>query len=150
MTNLEIQSKLTDLTTVLKKEDFIYDFLLAYGISKTSVTRLKKGDFNLSKQEGEVLYKSKVFFKQESGDKLLSEIELLAGEERITKHSPRFIILTDFETFVAKDLKTGANKDIRLKDLSKHFDFFLPLTGAEVYKSTNDNKADRDAAYRLA
>ena len=30
-------------------EEFIYDFLIAYGISKTSVSRLKKGDFNLSK-----------------------------------------------------------------------------------------------------
>ena len=30
-------------------EEFIYDFLIAYGISKTSVSRLKKGDFSLSK-----------------------------------------------------------------------------------------------------
>jgi len=34
-------------------DEFIYDFLIAYGISKTSVTRLKKGDFNLSKNTDE-------------------------------------------------------------------------------------------------
>ncbi len=36
--------------------EFIYDLLSAYGISKTLVTRLKKGDCNLSKVEGEILY----------------------------------------------------------------------------------------------
>jgi hypothetical protein len=50
------------------KEEFIFDLLLAYGVSKTSITRLKKGDFNLSKNEGEVLYKKKVFFKVEKAE----------------------------------------------------------------------------------
>lgn len=40
------------------------DLLLAYGISKTSITRLKSGDFNLSKVDDEILYKKKIFFKQ--------------------------------------------------------------------------------------
>ena len=150
MTNKEIQSKLAEIVTCLNPDEFIYDFLIAYGISKTSITRLKKGDFNLSKEEGEVLYKGKVFFKVERGDRLLSETEHFATEERVARYNPRFIILTDFKTLVAKDTKTGSNKDIALSDLSKHFDFFLPLTGAEVYKASNDNKADRDAAYKLA
>ncbi len=42
-------------------DEFIYDFLLAYGISKASVTRLKKGDFNMLRVPGEVLYRGKVF-----------------------------------------------------------------------------------------
>ncbi|MEA2091890.1 MAG: DNA methyltransferase, partial [Campylobacterota bacterium] len=36
------------------------------------------------------------------------------------------------------------------EDLPKHFDFFLPLAGSEVYKASNDNEADRDAAYKMA
>jgi type I restriction-modification system DNA methylase subunit len=51
---------------------------------------------------------------------------------------------------VAKDLKTKANIDIPITDLPNYYDFFLPLSGAEVYKSKNDNKADREASYQLA
>jgi type II restriction/modification system DNA methylase subunit YeeA len=150
MNSTEIENNLIALLENLDAEEFIYDFLLAYGISKTSITRLKKGDFNLSKVEGEVLYKGKVFFKVGKSDKLLFDAEESAKDERILKHSPRFVIVTDFETIVAKDLKTKLNRDFKIKELPKYFDFFLPLTGAEIYKSSNDNRADRDAAYKLA
>lgn len=150
MNTAHIESNLQQLVKTFTKDDFIYDLLLAYGISKTSITRLKKGDFNLSKIEGEVLYKNKVFFKVEKSDKLLLTVEEFSSNEQILKHNPRFIIVTDFETVLAKDLKTKINRDFKITDLPKYFDFFLPLTGAEVYKSSNDNKADRDAAYRLA
>ncbi len=124
--------------------------MLAYGISKTSVTRLKKGDYNLSKVDREVLYKNKLFFKVEQKDRLLIEAEEKAKEERIIKQNLRFVIITDFETIVAKDLKTRLNRDLHIAELPKYYDFFLPLTGAEIYKSSNDNKAHRDAAYKLA
>ncbi len=149
MNSKEIENNLSSLVENLNCEEFIYDFLLAYGISKTSITRLKKGDFNFSKVKGEVIYKNKIFFKTSSSDKLLIDIEEAAGNEQILKHNPRFIIVTDFETVVAKDVKTKRNRDFKIGELPKYFDFFLPLTGAEIYKSSNDNKADRDAAYKL-
>lgn len=131
-------------------EEFIYDFLIAYGISKTSITRLKKGDFNLSKNKNEILYKKKIFFKVEDGDKLLNTVDTLSKEESILKHKPRFVIVTDYKHLVAKDLKLGRNLDIELKELPRYFDFFLPLAGSEVYKASNDNEADRNAAYKMA
>ena len=111
---------------------------------------MKSGDFNLSKIEGEILYKKKIFFKVEKTDKLLSSIENVAKEERILKHSPRFVIVTDYKNLVAKDLKLRKNLDISIKDLPNHYAFFLPLAGSEVYHSTNDNEADRNAAYKMA
>lgn len=150
MDSRQIELNLKDLVINLNRAEFIFDFLLAYGISKTSITRLKKGDFNLSKNENEILYKNKIFFKIEKSDRLLLEAEEAAKEERILKHTPRFIIVTDFVTIIAKDLKTKINRDFPIAELSRYFDFFLPLTGAEIYKSSNDNKADRDAAYKLA
>lgn len=114
---------------------------MAYGISKTSITRLKNGDFNLSKVEGEILYKKKIFFKQLPTDKLLIFIESLAKEERILKHLPRFAVVTDYNNLVAKDLKLGKNLEISINDLPNHYAFFLPLSGSEVYHSTNDNEA---------
>jgi hypothetical protein len=150
MNSHEIEENVKRMMENFSKENFLFDLLLAYGISKTSITRLKSGDFNLSKVDGEILYKKKIFFKQLPTDKLLSSIESLAKEERIVKHSPRFAVVTDYKNLVAKDLKLGKNLDISIKDLPNHYDFFLPLAGSEVYHSTNDNEADRNAAYKMA
>ena len=50
---------------------------------------------------------------------------------------------------VAKDLKLDKNLDIKLKELPKYYDFFLPLAGAEAYHASNDNEGDRNAAYKM-
>lgn len=150
MNSKEIEHNINQIFENFSKEEFIFDLLMAYGISKTSITRLKKGDYNLSKIENEVLYKKKVFFKEESNDKLLCSIDTFSKEERILKHNPRFVILTDYKTLVAKDIKLGKNLDIPIQELPKYFDFFLPLAGSEVYNTKNDNKADREAAYKMA
>jgi hypothetical protein len=68
MSSTEIHNNVEQIIADFSKEEFIFDLLLAYGVSKTSITRLKKGDFNLSKNEGEVLYKKKVFFKVEKAE----------------------------------------------------------------------------------
>ena len=60
MNTSQIEKNVTALVDNFNEEEFVFDLLKAYGISKTSITRLKKGDFNLSKVEGEVLYKSKM------------------------------------------------------------------------------------------
>lgn len=150
MNSHEIEQNVKNIFKNFSKEEFLFDLLLAYGISKTSITRLKSGNFNFSKNEGEVLYKKKVFFKVEEKDKLLSSIEDAAKDEQILKYQPRFAILTDFNNLVAKDLKLGKNLDIDINDLPNHYAFFLPLAGSEVYHSTNDNEADRNAAYKMA
>lgn len=150
MTSSEIQLNVQNLIDNFSKEDFVFDLLTAYGISKTSVTRLRKGDYNLSKVDGEVLYKKKIFFKVEATGQLLNSIDEISKEERILKHKPRFAILTDHKQLVAKDLRLGKNLDIEIQELPNYFDFFLPLAGSEVYNATNDNEADRNASYKMA
>ena len=150
MTSKEIEQNLASLVQNIKNEDFIFDFLLAFGFPKASVSRLKSGDFNKSKVSGEILYKGKLFFKESQSGQMLYEIENFAKDEKILKQNPRFIILTDYKNIVAKDLKTRASKDFPIAELPNFKDFFIPLTGAEIYKSSNDNKADRDASYALA
>jgi len=61
----QIENNLQKLMNRFNKETFIYDLLLAYGLPKASITRLKKGDLNLSKVEGEICWKKKVFFRVE-------------------------------------------------------------------------------------
>ncbi|MGL5234638.1 MAG: type IIL restriction-modification enzyme MmeI, partial [Empedobacter falsenii] len=149
MKKSEIQQNLHTLSQNIEQENFIYDFLASFGLSKTTITRLKKGDYNLSKVDGELFYKGKIFFKVEQETNLLNLIDELAKDEKIKKQKPRFIVVTDFKDILAVDTKLGNNKEFPIEELSEQTDFFLPLSGAEIYRVSNDNKLDRDAAYKL-
>ncbi len=146
----QIEKNLTALVKNFNKESFVYDLLTAYGISKTSITRLKKGDFNLSKVEGEVLYKSKMLFKEVKSGALLNTIDELTKDVDSLKHNPRFVIVTDYKTLLAKDIRTGLALDTPILEIHKHFGFFLPWAGQEKYAQKNENYADRKASYKMA
>jgi hypothetical protein len=64
MKSHEVELNVKQMKEHFSKENFLYNLLLAYGICKTSITQLKSGDFNLSKVDGEIFYKKKIFFKQ--------------------------------------------------------------------------------------
>src|SRR5699024_9563602 len=149
MKKTEIHQHLITLAENIDHENFIYDFLLSFGISKTTITRLKKGDYNLSKEEGEVLYKGKIFFRPEFENELLSVIDTLAKDPKVKRAKPRFVVVTDFKTMVATDTRLHTNKEFPIEELADQVDFFLPLSGAEIYRVTRDNKIDRDAAYKM-
>ena len=150
MNSSQVEINLKNLINTFDKETFIYELLVAYGISRTTVTRLKKGDFNLSKVPGEVLYKKKVLFKEVLSDSLLTTIDEITKNEESLKHNPRFVIVTDYKTLLAKDTRTGLTLDIPILEIDKHFHFFLPWAGQEKYQQKNDTTADRDASYEMA
>lgn len=85
MTSKETEQHLENLVFNLNPSEFIYDFLLAFGFPKASVSRLKKGDFNMSKVAGEILYKGKIFFKEGQTGNMLFEVEELSKDSRIQK-----------------------------------------------------------------
>ena len=60
----QIEDSLKTIIKSLNKKSFIYEFLLAYGLPKASITRLQKGNLNLSKVDGEVSWKKKLLFKE--------------------------------------------------------------------------------------
>lgn len=150
MNTSQIEKNVTALVENFNKEEFVFNLLKAYGISKTSITRLKKGDFNLSKVEGEVLYKSKMLFKEVESGTLLNTIDELTKDVDSLKHNPRFVIVTDYKTLLAKDIRTGLALDTPILEIHKHFGFFLPWAGQEKYAQKNENYADRKASYKMA
>jgi len=148
--NIEaLENNLKALVTHINRDNFIYDLLTAYELPKASVTRLQKGDYNLSKVQGEILWKKKLFFKQETTLDLHQSIDQLSASSAITKQQPRFIIVTDFVTLLAVDTKTSDSLDILLTDLCKHYDFFLPWAGLEKTQFQSENPADVKAAERM-
>ena len=59
----QIEEKLTDIVNNYTEDNFIYELLETYDIPKATLTRLKKGDLNLSKNPDEIRLKRKLFYK---------------------------------------------------------------------------------------
>lgn len=146
----EIEKNLEKLVRNLSNEEFIFDLLLAYGTPRATVTLLKKGRHNLSKQDGQIILKKKLFFQEVNGHDLHETIDNLSNNVSTMRHSPRFIIVTDYSTLLAVDTKNRDQLDIEMKNIIKHYDFFLPWAGIEKHNHTNDNPADRKAAEKMA
>ncbi|WP_420580199.1 class I SAM-dependent DNA methyltransferase [Reichenbachiella sp.] len=143
----QIENNLQQLMKSFDRETFIYRLLRAYGLPKASITRLKKGNLNLSKIPGEISWKKKLVFKEEfEKDLHLTITELAHG----IKYAQRFVVVTDYQTLLAIDTKTDEKLDIELKDLPKHYDFFLPWAGMEKAQHADENPADVKAAERMA
>jgi type I restriction-modification system DNA methylase subunit len=143
----QIEINLQNLIKTFDKEAFIYELLLAYGLPKASITRLKKGNLNLSTIEGEISWKKKLFFKAEFNEDLHLTI---SGIAETLKHSERFVIVTDYKTLLAIDTKTEDKLDCAITDLAKHYDFFLPWAGMEKAQHADENPADVKAAEKMA
>lgn len=143
----QIENNLNKLIKSFDKETFIYDLLTAYYLPKASITRLQKGNLNLSKVPGEVSWKKKLFFKEEFKNDLHLTISNLKDE---LKHNQRFVIVTDYDSILAIDTQTDDKLDISLKDLPKHYDFFLPWAGMEKATHAAENPADVKAAVKMA
>jgi len=145
----ELEEGVRSLVTTLDKESFVYDLLLAYGQPKASISRLKKGDYNRSKNSGEVVWKKKLAFKHETTADLHEAIDRLQNDAAVTKHHPRFIVVTDFKTLLAVDTKTSDSLDTPIAELANHFDFFLPWAGLEKTQLQSENPADIKAAVKM-
>lgn len=147
MNLVDIENNIKRLLQAFNQDTFIYDLLLAYNLPKATVTRLQKGTANISKVPGEVSLKKKVFFKEIFNKDLhLGITELLDN----VKNDQRFLIVTDYRTLLAKDLKLNTTLDIKFVDLGKHYDFLLPLAGMEKAQLQNENPADIKAATKMA
>lgn len=143
----QIENNLKLLVYTLDKETFIYNLLESYYLPKASISRLQKGSLNLSKVQGEVSWKKKLFFKEELKNDLHLTISALKDE---LKHNQRFVIVTDYKTILAIDTLTKDQLDITITDLPKFYDFFLPWAGMEKATHASENPADVRAAEKMA
>lgn len=143
----QIETNLQELIADFNRETFIYDLLLAYGLPKASITRLRRGNLNLSKVDGDISWKKKLYFREEQSEDLHLTISDIA---KSLKQDERFVVVTDFTTVLAIDTKTDDRLDIDLQDLPKHYDFFLPWAGMEKAQHASENPADVKAAERMA
>ena len=150
MQTLKIEEDIKKIVENFSKENFIFDLLLTYGISKATVTLTKKGNSNLAKNDNQIIIKKKLFFEANETKDLHALIYDLQNNGKTYAHNPRFIIVTDYKTLLAVDTKTKQTLDIEIKDLYKRYDFFLPWSGKEKYVAPEESIADRKAAEKMA
>ncbi|KYC85386.1 class I SAM-dependent DNA methyltransferase [Heyndrickxia faecalis] len=150
MAIIDLEDKIVEIVNRKDHSDFLYELLDVYGIPKATITRLKKGNQNLTKRAGEVHLKNKVWFKEARKGKLFDGF--VEVEQQVTDLSakPRYILVTDFEGILAKDTKTKETIDINFEELPQYFDFFLAWKGIEKVEYEKENPADIKAAERFA
>lgn len=129
--------------------EFIFDLLLAYGKPQGNVTRLRSGSLSVAQDaETEVAQKNVVYFKETTGDPL-AVIDELKSSPIVVRYRTRFVIVTDYDELLAVDTKTGENLMISIRDIDKHFTFFLPWAGMEKAQYVAEAHADVKAAARM-
>ena len=145
-----LQENLENLSQNFSKETLIFDLLSVYGLPKSTISLLSKNPSKLSGKEDQIILKNKVLFHITTleEDEHVA-IDTLQKDKASYKFNPRFIIVTDFVTFLAIDTKTKETLDIDIKDLGKHYAFFLPWCGMEKSQHVNENPADIRAAYKM-
>lgn len=146
----QIEKNVTQLSNNVSKKTFIYNFLLAYGLPKSTITLLRNGTRNLSKRNDQVILKKKIFFQEVLNKDPHDTFETVRAEKNTYNHQPRFVIVTDYKTLLAIDSKTQDQLDIQINEIDKDFVFFLPLAGMEKIEYKNENPADVKAAERMA
>src|SRR5690625_7622904 len=98
MNKSEIRENLRKLSENIDPENFIYEFLECFGLSKTTITRLKKGDFNVEDQEPDVFNRRRIFFRPVESEQLYLEIDWLPQEKAAARFKRPSLFGTDFET----------------------------------------------------
>ena len=147
---ITLQENLENLGKSFTKERFIFDLLSVYELPKSTISLLSKNPSKLSGKENQIILKNKVFFHVTTleEDEHVA-IDAIQKDKNSNKFNPRFIIVTDFVTFLAIDTKTKDTLDIEIEDLGKHYAFFLPWCGMEKSQYTIENPADIRAAYKM-
>lgn len=132
-------------------DEFIFSFLDAYGFPKSTITRLRNGgDSRNVADGGDIGLKKKLYFRAvPAGHDVSAEAETLTSNNVIARNDIRFVIVTDFESMVAFDLKADERLETSLDELDKKYSFFLPLAGYEKAVMYSEHPADLKASEKM-
>ncbi|MDR7239659.1 DNA methyltransferase [Neobacillus drentensis] len=127
--------------------DFIYRFLLSYGMPKATIARLR---LNITGEEQSPVHvPNKIYYQFTSKSNLLSLFNLLK-RDNLNKIKARFICIANKDNILAYDMNTEETLLSSKKELYKSFDFFFPLIGREKKVITSHVTVNIKAAERFA
>ena len=133
------------------KKEYFFDFLHAYGLPKSTITLLKKGDKSRSVGlDGDIALTRKIYFKAIGQDEdLNATLAQLVESDVVTKNKIRFTVVTDFDGVVAYDSTSKEFLNTDLEVLDKQYAFFLPLAGYEKALMFSEHPADIKASENM-
>ncbi|MDE6734959.1 MAG: hypothetical protein K2J64_05785 [Desulfovibrio sp.] len=114
------------------QQDFIWEFLKAYGTSAATLKRLRLGDGqrNVAKLEGDLGVPQKLYFRAvPEGQPLPDALAEILALPTLAAHKIRFVMVTDFTTVMAHDRKVDDTVTFDFAELPQNYEFFLPMTG---------------------
>ena len=152
----EIQANLSELLRKKKIDrNIIFDILKIYTISTHTVSRLKSGTSNKSKNPGEFLQKDLIYIKfAEENQNIFELISNLEKQENTKTLRPKFLVVLNDSNLAAINLrdsdKTTRSLHCNIEDLANNAEFFFELTGRKIDRSTREeSEADRRAAEKM-
>ncbi len=146
----EIEEKVSRLD-LTKGFDLVYELLTAYGLPRSSITRLRNGSYDQLDSELEHLWKGKLYYRfVEFDEDLHSLIDSAQNDETIARYKPRFLLVRNRTHLLAIDTRTKSTLDIPIEELAANTSFFLPWAGIEKVEVENTNHDDVKAAKKMA
>lgn len=147
----EIETRLAHLAgQPFDPDEFIFNFIEVFDAPRATLTKLRSGTLNKAGEQGDLLWKPKLFYSPCTPGKAAEHVDELRARRVAQTHRPRFFIATDGQEFSAFDSKTDEFLHCDFACLNAHFDFFLPLAGIDKYRAVEENPADIKAAARLS
>ena len=125
-------------------DDFLSVFLSAYRFANTTI---KKTIANGPDNDGRYSIRQKLLFVPLAVGSNVEKAYLDAIEA--ATHKERFVVVTDFERLMAKDMVSDRGIDIPFDELPDSYEFFLPWCGREAIEQMVENPADVKAATQM-
>ncbi len=145
--------KALETLTKGSREDFIWDFLKAYGTPLATIKRLRLGDTqrNVARIAGDLAVNQKLYFRAvQAGSSLHEAMREIREQPILEANRIRFILVTDFQTVLAYDSKVDDSTEFPFAEFPANYEFFLPMTGlyekAVVYA---EHPADTKACEKM-
>lgn len=151
ITQARIIESMEHACSIVPPSEFIFAFLDAYGFSKNTISRLRKGDDTRNVATGDdIAVKKKIYFSPVS---VGSDVDAVADKLKVSnvvfRNDIRFVIVTDFNRVVAFDLAAEERLDVSMTELHKNYAFFLPLAGYEKAVMYTEHPADVKASEKM-
>ena len=132
LNHAKITNALDAIVAECDKTSFFFDFLLAYGTPKTTISRIQAGDAqrNLATIQGDIAVPQKMYFRAvQAGSSVVDALAEIRALPVLERGKIRFVLVTDFVTVAAYDKKVDDTVLFDFAELTLNYDFFLPLTG---------------------
>lgn len=150
MNPVEIEEAVTKLAAEpFDRDEFPFQFLMAFGNKKTTLDRLRRGNTNKSDLPTGVLQRGHIHIAVSGPRKVAETLTQLRESPKTAINKAKFILATDGADFQAEDLSSGETVACEYADFPDHFGFFLPLAGITTVEQIRESSFDIRATGRL-